>query len=276
MSDTGDTSGVDRHPALEIVREELFGHYRQRIAQLEAELGDLECRITDKEALIATVSPVLGDAIRRQIRDAREDMIEALYPIIGQLVVRAVSEAVQDLARKVDAQVRRSFNPRAWCWRIRARLGGASQAETSLRALLPFEVNEVFLVHRETGLLLWHSSHHPAAAQDSDLVSSMLTAIRDFAQDAFGRGKEGELEEIEYGDQRILIEGTRHAYLAVVVDGVEPPGFRATIRKHISQIEHHFGDELHHYEGDPTALAAVEEFLLPLIVNGRSPEAPGQ
>lgn len=52
------------------------------------------------------VVPVLGDAIRRKIRDARTEMVEALYPIIGQMVVRAVSEAMRDLARSIDARRR--------------------------------------------------------------------------------------------------------------------------------------------------------------------------
>jgi hypothetical protein len=213
---------------------------------------------------------VLGDAIRRQIRDAREEMIEALYPIIGQLVVRAVSEAVRDLARTVDARVRRSFDLQAVWWRIRARLGGASKAEMSLRTALPFAVNEVFLIHRETGLLLWHASHDPEAARDSELVGSMLTAIRDFAQDAFGRGREGELAEIEYGDEHILLEATRHAYLAVVVSGVEPPGFRAEMRERLIQVDHRFIDVLRQFEGDPTVLSSVKEILSPLLIDGRS------
>jgi hypothetical protein len=251
-------------PSIQALRDILFRRDRERMAELEAELDNLEQRVTDKDSLVATISPVLGDAIRRQIRDAREEMIEALYPIIGQLVVRAVSEAVRDLARTVDAQVRRSFEPRAVWWRIRARLGGASQAEMSLRASLPFKVNEVFLIHRETGLLLWHVSRDPDAARDSELVSSMLTAIRDFAQDAFGRDKESRLEEIEYGDEHILLEASRHAYLAVVASGVEPPGFRAEMRNRIIEIEHTHAETLRSYDGDASAFASAEASLQPL------------
>jgi hypothetical protein len=202
-------------------------------------------------------------------------MIEALYPIIGQLVVRAVSEAVRDLARTVDAQVRRSFDLRAIWWRLRARLGGASQVEMSLRASLPFEVGEILLIHRETGLLLWHGSRHAEAAQDADLVSSMLTAIRDFAEDAFGRGKEGQLEEIEYGDERILLEATRHAYLAVVVNGVEPPGFRAEIRKRLVELEHDHAQTLRSFDGDASALAPAGASLQSLMRDVEPPRLTG-
>ncbi|MFQ5341290.1 MAG: SH3 domain-containing protein [Anaerolineae bacterium] len=265
----GDAPPPQAEPAVETLREILFGHYRQQIAELRAELDELERRVSDEDALIAMIAPVLGDVIRRRIRDAREEMIEALYPIIGQVVVRAVSEAIRDLARTVDAQVRTSFSPQALWWRVRARLGGASDAEMSLRESLPFEMAEIFLVHRETGLLLWLVSREPDAAADADLISGMLTAIRDFTQDAFGRGKEGQLDEIEYGEWRILIEAAQHAYLAAVVEGVEPPGFRAEMRERIIEIEHAYQPALRNYDGDPAPLAPVEDTLHSLMAVSR-------
>ncbi len=254
---------------LEALRQILLGRYIAHLAEMEAELDDLERRVTDEDALIATVAPVLGDAIRRRIRDAREEMVESLYPIIGQVVVRAVAEAIRDLARTVDAQVRTSLSPQVLWWRVRARLGGASGGELLLRESLPFEVAEVFLIHRQSGLLLRHISGEAKPSPDSDLISSMLTAIRDFAQDAFGRGREAQLDEIEYGGQRILIEAARHAYLAVVVDGVEPPGFRAALRERIIEIEHAHEKVLRDYGGDPTPLASVEDSLRSLMVTAQ-------
>jgi hypothetical protein len=249
-------------PSLENLREILFG---QEVARLEGELDDLERSLTDRDALIAIISPILGDAIRRQVRDARQEMIEALYPIIGQVVARAVSESIRDLARNIDAQMRVSFGPGVIWRRLRARMSGVSSAEMALRESLPFEVAEIFLIHRETGLLLRHISADADASPDSDLISGMLTAIRDFAQQAFGQGREGQLEEIQYAERRILIEAAQCAYLAVVVDGVEPPGFRADMRGRVIEVDHRYARLLRHYDGDPTPLAAVDSSLRPLM-----------
>jgi hypothetical protein len=262
-------SGGD--PSLEALREILTGSQRQRIRELEAEVDALQQQLDDKDALIATITPVLGDAIRRRIADAREEMIEALYPIIGQLVVRAVSEAVRDLARTVDAQVRTSFNLRSIWWRLRARIGGASAAEASLRQALPFRVTEVFLIHRESGLLLRHVSQAPSDQADSEVISAMLSAIRDFASDAFGRGEEGELDVIEHGERRILLEAARHAYLAVAAVGVEPPGYRALMRERLIEIEHAHAAALNQYDGDARALAGADEPLGQLMSTAEPP-----
>jgi hypothetical protein len=277
-SDLGDAPSAHGDASLETLRGILFDRYRRRIAELEAELDDLERRITDKDALAATVAPIIGDAIRRKIRDARDEMIEALYPIIGQTVVRAVSEAIRDLARNVDAQMRTSFSPEMIWRRLRARVGGVSNAEMTLREALPFEVTEAFLIHRETGLLLQHHvSRTPDTASDSDLISGMLTAIRDFAQDTFGRGEEGQLDEIQYGERRILIEAAQYAYLAVVVDGIEPPGFRAGMRERVIEINHTYEKTLRNYGGDAAPLAAVEDTLRAVVAAGEPREmSPAQ
>jgi hypothetical protein len=248
-------------PSLETLRGILFDRYRRQIAELEAELDDLERRITDKDTLATIVAPIISDAIRRKIRDARDEMVEALYPIIGQTVVRAVSEAIRDLARNVDAQMRTSLSPQAIWRRARGRARGISDGEMALREALPFEVTETFLIHRETGLLLRHVSRDSSVSSDSDLVSGMLTAIRDFVQDAFGHGKEGQLDEIQYGEQRILIEAAQYAYLAVVVDGIEPPGFRAEMRERVIEISNTYEEILRNYQGDSSPLAPVQETL---------------
>jgi hypothetical protein len=263
--------GSGDEPSLEALREILTGSQRRRIEELEAEVAALKGQLGQEDALIATITPVLGDAIRRRISEAREEMIEALYPIIGQLVVRAVSEAVRDLARTVDAQVRTSFDLRSAWWRLRARVGGASAAEASLRQALPFRVEQVFLIHGESGLLLRHLSRAASDQADSEVIGAMLAAIRDFASDAFGRGEGGELDVIEQGERRILIETAEHAYLAVVVTGVEPPGYRALMRERLIEIEHAYSAALSRYDGDAGSFAATDEPLRTLM---SSPEPP--
>jgi hypothetical protein len=126
-------------------------------------------------------------------------------------------------------------------------------------------VAEIFLIHRESGLLLWHISRDPDRDSDSDLISGMLTAIRDFAEESFGQGRDGQLDEIQYGERRILIEAAQYVYLAVVIDGIEPPGFRTEMRARVIEVSQAHEADLRQYDGDPTPLEPVEEPLRSLI-----------
>jgi hypothetical protein len=105
-----------------------------------------------------------------------------------------------------------------------------------LRDSMPYTVQHVFLIHRETGLLLVHLTPEDIPSEhDPELISAMLTAIRQFAHDAFGAG-EDELDEIQYGSSRILIKSGSLAYAAVVVSGIEPQGYTGLLRGVTAEI----------------------------------------
>lgn len=243
-------ANLTQEEALAALRELILSEDRARVDVLAAQLQHLKHQVDDKDALIALIAPVMGEALRKQMRDSRAEIIEALYPIIGQLIIRAVSEAMRDLARTVDARMREAFTPRSVMRRIDARAHGITDAELLIRDSMPFRVTEVFLIHRETGLLLWHASGRGETAADSDLVSGMLTAIRDFAAQTLGASDGGGLDEIQFGDRRIIIEAAQLTYAAVVVVGVEPMGFRAGLRERLLAAQAaHWGD-LVEYDGD--------------------------
>ena len=260
-----ETQAPPDEPSIGLLRELLLGDLRRQLADLEARHAHLDRRFTDDDALIARIAPVMGDAIRHAIRESREEMVEALYPIIGQLVVRAVAEAVRELARSVDARMRSALRPGAYLRQWRARLSGVSGGELALRQALPFQVAEVFLIHRESGLLLSYLTRDPVMPADMDVISGMLVAIRDFTADAFGRGQSESLDEIQYGQRRVLIEATELAYLATVVDGYEPMGYRAQMRTLLTHIQAMRERDLRRYDGDAGVFADVSPELRALM-----------
>ncbi|GIV94037.1 MAG: hypothetical protein KatS3mg056_2746 [Chloroflexus sp.] len=76
----------------------------------------------------------------------------------------------------------------------------------------------------------------------------MLTAIRDFARDALGEGDE--LGAISYESRQIVIASGSAAYLAAVITGVEPRGFREELRQTLVAIHEGRYDRLRNFAGD--------------------------
>lgn len=289
---------------LELLRELLLDAYRKQVRELESEavnarqkLEILENRIGNTDELMATItpviahsiqksireaphdmidalSPIIADAVRTSIAESREAMVEALYPITGQLVQRSVTEAMRDLAKRIDAQMRTTFDLKSIWRRIRILLGFAPAPESILRQALPFKVEEIFLIHRETGLLLQHlhaglltTAEQP---QDAELIGSMLTAIRDFVNDVFGRGEEGQLTQVQHGEKLILLEAAHFCYLAIVVSGVEAQGYRAQMREVVFAIDNGHLRALRNFSGDVSLFAATAEQLKTLFVSEAS------
>ncbi len=226
------------------------------------------------DAMAEALGPVMGEAIRVQIRESRQEMIDALYPIIGETIQKAISEFARELQRNIDARLRSSFGTKNFLRLLWARLRGIPPEELALRDALPFSLREVFLVHRESGLLIAHSHPEAVEASDADLISNMLTAIRDFVRDAYGGGQGEELDEIQYGDLRIILVTGAYAYLAAVIHGVEPQGFRARLRDFLSDLHLRYSRELRNYDGDPTHIRPIFSQLRTLVASSLTEESP--
>ena len=260
--------------ALTDLRTILLGSDKERIDSLSAEVQTLSAQISDKEALAAAIAPVLGSAIRKQIAESREEVIEALYPIVGQLVMRAVTEAMRDLARSIDERVRvTSAFDRIGNW-FRSFVTGVPAAELALRDALPFSVVEIYLIHRESGLLLWHLTRDNVSDTNADLIGAMLTAIREFAEQVLGTDRESQLHELQYGQRLILLEFASYVYVGVLVEGVPPVGFRSELRRRVTIFNQQSRPHVRTYDGHAEPLTQSARLLFaPLLSSAESGNA---
>lgn len=252
-------------PEMARLRELLLKPERQRIARLEAELASVRQQLFDSEALIEILSPIIMYAIAERVRESKDEVAEALYPAIGKSITRAVQEAIRDLARTIDTKMRQGLNsPKQLVQRLGMTLRGVDPQAAALRDLLPFEIQEIFLIHRDTGLLVHHLSNTNTLT-DADLISGMLTAIRAYVRDSFGTNTDGSLDAISYGNLRIIIEEGSLVYVAVVLHGTEPAGYQTHMREHLSALHAQLGSELRSYAGDPIDEDKLMPFLHPLM-----------
>ncbi len=274
---------ADKTQALHLLKKILLSDDRQKIEQLETELARLKLSFEDKQELITKLNPVIatlitqkisdsrdemaevlapimGSAIKKQIRDAKESIIDALYPVIGQTIRKAVTEAMKNLAKTVNEKLDRAFSFPLLFKRIRAKLSGVSTAELLLNESLPFQVHEIFYIHKETGILLAQASLQSQKLQSNpDLISGMLTAIRNFSSSAFEKEEGNELNRIEYENLQIYLEVGRYAYLAVVTSGIPPETFFT--RMHEKEMECHrkYAEQLRHFEGDTEPFSSAAQ-----------------
>ncbi|WP_420642154.1 hypothetical protein [Candidatus Leptofilum sp.] len=256
---------LDLQTNISILNYKNFGRSESLLSRLSPVFGRLiGKRIEeDREEMAKAFSPIMGQAIRTQIRNSRQDMIDAIYPIIGASVQKSVAETFRELQRNIDRRLRQTSGD---IWRqFTARIRGVSRSELALRDAIPFNVEQIFFIQRDSGLLL---ATYPTEDADlsSGMIGGMLTAIRQFARDSFGRGRaDTDLDEIQYGDDRIIIQGGQYAYLAVVINGIEPAGFRGELQTFASELHLDYEEELRSYAGDPETLPPLASKLAELM-----------
>ena len=163
-----------------------------------------------------------------RISVARDPSIlsNTLFPIIGAAVRKSVAHALRGLVESINQTLERSVSLEAVKWRIEALRTGKPFGEIVLTRSVRYRVEQVFLIHRDTGLLLLHAARADQIVQDSELVSGMLTAIQDFIRDSFTGAGGQEVETIELDEFNLWVQHGPAAILAAVVSGTPPPELR--------------------------------------------------
>jgi len=123
-----------------------------------------------------------------------------------------------------------------------------------------FVIEEVFLIYRD-GRLIAHNTRRLKADVDKDILTGMLTAVQNFVRESFQKDEDGILDEMHYGNLRVVIENGPYANMAVVVNGPEPKDIRNRMKVILGEIHQTYGAYLAEWDGDTTALAECKKII---------------
>ena len=195
--------GGDRRRASTELRTLLVGPERRDLRELQAHvldpavqtrdvsrvLPDAIALRSDDPQLTRALAPSVEEAITSSVRRDPRPLADALFPVIGPAIRKAIAHTLtgDDGVAQPHARAERIV-ARAAVAVDRASDRAGRSPKSSCCNTLQYRVEQVFLIHAETGLLLQHLSADPRASQDADQISAMLTAIRDFVRDSFRVG----------------------------------------------------------------------------------------
>jgi OOP family OmpA-OmpF porin len=211
--------------------------------------------------LTRALAPTIEEAITASVRKNPQPLADALFPVIGPAIRRAMAASLSSMLESLNRTVEYSLSWRAIKWRITALLTGRPFAEVVLLNTLVYRVEQVLLIDRRTGLLLQHVASDPRAIQDPDMVSGMLTAIRDFSRDSFRVAEEDALDTLRVGELSIWIEQGPYAILAAVIRGTPPRELRVAFQEAIERLHAFHGDALQSFDGDTAPFDSVRPTL---------------
>jgi OOP family OmpA-OmpF porin len=282
-----DSSAVDD---LAELRELLLGADRRRIQELERrldaagltrdELAELlpeaiVLRAGRDRQLARALAPTVENAIGESVRRNPRQIATAIFPVLGPAIRKAIADALAGLVASINSALEHSVSPRGLRWRLEAWRTGVPFAQIVLKHALVYRVEQVFLIHAETGLLLSHAWTPELPPSDPDLVSGMLTAIRDFVADSFARdGDAGGLRRFTVGELTVMVEQGPQAILAAVVRGQAPDALLARLQDTLERVHLEYADPLAGFDGDTApfepARPLLEECLATVMATTRT------
>ena len=263
------------------LREVLLGDQMQKLEELRNRLDDPSVRATEVSRILAqalslsiqrdqrissTLHPVIQHSLRTSVEQEPEILATALFPIVGQAVRKSVAHAVEQLLDSINAIFEDGFSLKRWGWRLEAMRTGKSFAEIALARSRSYRVEQIYLIHRKTGMLLAQATRNAGLMEDADLVVGMLTALQDFARDSFTSAKQDDLEVLQIGEFKVWLLHGPLAILAIVVRGRLPQELQLRFAAKVEQIHKDFHAGLLSFEKDGRPIPGIEEGLSGLLL----------
>jgi OOP family OmpA-OmpF porin len=221
----------------------------------------IEARVRRDDRLTEALTPTIEGAVRESVRKDSHVLVDALFPVMGPAIRKAVAAAIGEMIQSLNRTLENSLSIRGLRWRLEALRTGKSFAEVALLHSLVYRVEQVFLIHTETGLLLQHLVAPGLDAPDGELVSGMLTAIQDFVHDSLGAGATEMLDAVRVGALAVWIERGPHATVAGVLRGEAPAELRHVFQDALGGIHAEQQAELEGFAGDAGPFVACRPRL---------------
>ncbi len=258
------------------LRELLLGEESRQLERLRRELDESELSVEElaerlpgaaalsssqDDQLARALAPTIEAGIDESVERDPQRIANAVYPVLGPAIRKAIAETMAGFVNAINRAIEHSLSPRGLKWRFEAWRTGVPYSQIVIKHALVFQVEQLFLIHRETGLLLLHEHVDEAGTKDPDLVSGMLTAIRDFVSDSFDAEDEGGLADFRVGTLSVLVERGPEALLAAVVRGQPPTELRLQLEETLELIHLQFRQPLAKFDGDATPLEPARPLL---------------
>ncbi|MBU2926386.1 OmpA family protein [Colwellia sp. 1_MG-2023] len=274
MSKSTEAKQVESQQQLEQLRSLILGknsHVVTDAIQKEARtiVGEvLSEALHDRQKKDGSVNkvllPIVENAVEDSVAHNSDRLVNSLYPLMGSLVRKSVTAFLTDFMEKTNQLIDSSLTFKGLTWRIKAWQAGVKFSQYVASQTFVYRVEHVFLIHRETGLLLNSVNFNNTAKSDADLISSMLTAINDFVGDSFLDNEDGlkeQLETVTTDNFTLLIKPGPNALVVAAVTGKPPQKVSDKLQIILESIHSLYASELMQFNGDNEAFVTAENLL---------------
>ena len=218
------------------------------------------------------INETIPDSLKSSIKNDPGPIVDTLYPIMGNIVSKYIREALKDFMDSINEKVENQLPYQKILRSIRARLQGISEEEYLLREVQKARINGALLILRGSGIIVKSEFNSEFKNLNSDLFAGLLMALQNFSRDCIDNSAESLLEQIEYGENKVLIETTGSFILAVLVKGDISTKLLKQIREVLGNIIQEHRVFLDEYDGDDEKLPVQLEEKFKKLIDNDTPE----
>ncbi len=187
-------------------------------------------------------------------------MIDALYPIMGGMISKYVTQSIKELMEQINRKIEYGLSTERFKRKIKAKLSGVSETELLLEESSDALISALFVIHKDTGLLISSASLKNHEIDDPQMVASMASAIKDFINDWINRHQEEKesIQILSYGNATLYIESAGSVYVIAFLKSEPDHELRSAINGFFASIVKHYASYFQNFDGDDSAPEIAE------------------
>lgn len=214
---------------------------------LTSRIGSMAGLLCDNELAAMGKNP---DTLSTEDLDAYiMRLVEAVSPLLGRTKAREAGNEMSAAALSV-------------LYGVEGGTGGARVHK--------FKVVQAYIIYSD-GRLIAHNAEAEDSGLDKDIVSSMLTAVQNFVAESLGKDDTGALDELRYGNTKILIARETDVSMAVVVTGEQFEPVRTFMAQALKDVTRLYGPVLKDWSGNLAVVQGIQYYLDVLCLSGPIP-----
>jgi len=236
----------------------------QDVAQVLAPAIDAQLR-DNGDGLIKSFQKPVSLSLKETIRIEPKAYAEILYPVMAPSIRRAISQAISSLMVTINQTVEQATSVSGLSLRFQSMRTGVPYAELALRKSLIYRVEHIYLIDRDTGMLIDEAASQETQSLDSDAISGMFAAIQSFVQDSFSQDDSARLTDLKVGEHKVWVAHGEKMMLACVIYGDAPESLKEQLYDSLDSIRSDYAPEIAAFDGDSSEFSGVEQYLNPLL-----------
>ena len=265
---------------LDQLRQIIVGDNSEKLNELRQRVEDVERRTHDvsevlapaitetmrrDNQLVSALRKPVSETLKRAVRAEPEEYADILYPAIAPSIRTAIAQAISSLLTTINKTVASATTFGGMQARIESLRTGVPYGELLLRQSLAYQVEHLYLIDRESGLLIGEYGEQAESRMDSDAVSAMFSAIQSFVQDSFSGDEEDRLTDFKVGSHNVWIAHGPKTMLACIVWGDAPESLKHDLYAALETIRTKYSQQIKNFDGDAGEFLGLQDHLQPLM-----------
>jgi outer membrane protein OmpA-like peptidoglycan-associated protein len=225
---------------------EIFSQYISKIITKSSE--------ADPAELSYALQQIISPAIAKEINDNKDKMIDALYPIMGGMISKYVTQSIKEMMEGINKKIEDGISLDRYKRKIKSKITGVSETEILLQESDQATISSIFIIEKESGMLIAEAQLGEMEIDDTHMVASMASAIKDFINDWIqNSSKTSEVQILSYGDATLYIESAGSVYIVAFLDSEPNFELRSDINDFFASIVKRYSSFFQTFDGDDSS-----------------------